>query len=134
MMDNAAIVKALVKGLERCDLCGCRSFAIIDEGLHSHHAQGSRLRCVECKEVYDLEERQARIAAALNIDKIAALVEALEPFKVMSGELFARNWNKEDVVVALDNPGDPHRLTFGDFLDLHATLAAFRGTEDGDAP
>lgn len=68
-----------------------------------------------------------RIAAALDVDKIVALVKALEPFKAMSGELFARNWNKDDVVIALDNPGDPRRLTFGDFLDLHAALAAFRG-------
>lgn len=34
--------------------------------------------------------------------------------------LFARNWNSSQVVVALDNPNDPHRLTAGDFFAIRA--------------
>jgi hypothetical protein len=51
------------------------------------------------------------------------LVEALKPFSEMAGELFARNWNDEDVVAVLDNPGDPHRITASDFFRARAVLA-----------
>jgi hypothetical protein len=67
------------------------------------------------------DDALARLAAAEG--RVAALTEALKPFKDMAGELFARNWNRSDVVIALDNPGEPHRLTFGDFLELNAALA-----------
>lgn len=81
---------------------------------------------MEQAEAWANEKERDRIAAALDVEKIAALVEALGPFKAMSAELFARNWNKDDVVIALDSPGDPHRLTFGYFLDLHTALTAFK--------
>lgn len=60
----------------------------------------------------------------------AALTEARTksaPFLDMAREMFARNWNRDSVAIALDNPDEPHRLTFGDFLDLHAALG-------GEAP
>jgi len=53
---------------------------------------------------------------------VEALRAALEPFSDMAGELFARNWNASDVVIALDNPGDPHRVTVGDFFAARRAL------------
>lgn len=50
---------------------------------------------------------------------IIALEEAekvIGPFSDMAGELFARNWNAGDVVLALDNPDDPHRVYAGDYF------------------
>jgi hypothetical protein len=89
-------------------------------------------RLVKTYETWKADEamfHRARIAASLDLGPVLALVEAVEPFRLMSGELFARNWNKDDVVIALDNPGDPHRLTFGDFLELHAALAAIKRSQ-----
>ncbi len=150
-MDRDAIVKALVKPLVWRDTKSTnqRHEAVIfeamyevcleDDGLEDDgwffwndgdEGYGPYNTLAAAQAAADADYR-ARIAAALHVEKIAALVEALEPFKAMSGELFARNWNKDDVVIALDNPRDPHRLTFGDFLELHARLAAFRGDATG---
>lgn len=61
-------------------------------------------------------------ANAAMTEREGVLRSACAPFKDMAGEMFARNWNRDQVAIALDNPGDPHRLMFGDFLDLHAAL------------
>lgn len=71
----------------------------------------------------DLPATDAQIAAH---PKVRALVEALRPFSDMCSEMFVRNWNRPDVAIALDGPEGLHRLTFGDFLDLHAALAAMK--------
>jgi hypothetical protein len=60
----------------------------------------------------------------------ATLREALEPFSDMAGELFARNWNASDVVIALDNPDDPHRLTAGDFFALRRARTQQHGAKE----
>jgi hypothetical protein len=52
------------------------------------------------------------------------LRHACEPFVAMAAELFARNWNRDQIVIALDNPDKPNRLTFSDFLELHAAFNA----------
>ena len=57
-------------------------------------------------------------------DRIEALEAALEPFSDMAGELFARHWDASRLVLALDNPDDPHRVTAGDFF---ATRRALQG-------
>ena len=54
--------------------------------------------------------------------EIDRLTKALKPFSDMTGELFARNREAADVVMALDNPNDMHRLTFQYFLDARAAL------------
>ncbi len=72
---------------------------------------------------------RATLASALDLDKIGRLVEALEPFKVMSAEMFARNWNQGDIAIQLGTAHSPHRLTFGDFLELHAALADLEGAK-----
>ena len=64
----------------------------------------------------------AETALAAMTEREGVLRSACAPFKDMAGEMFARNWNRDQVAIALDNPGDLHRLTFGDFLDLHAAL------------
>lgn len=72
-------------------------------------------------------DAQIEAAVAAERARLEPLRKAAEPFRLMSGELFARNWNASDVVLALDNPGEPHRLIFNDFLELHTTLAAIGG-------
>lgn len=67
----------------------------------------TELRCA-------LEAAEARVKALT--ERLAEMEAALEPFSDMAGELFARNWNTSDVVIALDNPCDPHRVTAGDFF------------------
>ena len=64
----------------------------------------------------------AETALAAMTEREGVLRSACAPFKDMAGEMFARNWNRDQVAIALDNPGDLHRLMFGDFLDLHAAL------------
>lgn len=54
--------------------------------------------------------------------EIGRLHALLEPFSGMAGELFARNWNRGDIVVALDNPGDLHRIYAADFFALRAAI------------
>jgi hypothetical protein len=65
----------------------------------------------------------ARDAFAALVAERDALRKALEPFSEMAGELFSRNWNNSDVVVALDNPDEPHRVTAGDFFAARAALS-----------
>ncbi|MEC5291561.1 MULTISPECIES: hypothetical protein [unclassified Aurantimonas] len=56
--------------------------------------------------------------------EIEGLRELARPFSDMAGELFARNWNGSAVVIALDNPGDSHRLKASDFFALRAAIRA----------
>lgn len=71
--------------------------------------------------------------AAAHIDaqdaKIKALVEALEPFSIIAGEMFARNWNTDQPpVIALDNPEGGNRVTVSDFFQARAALSAAKET------
>lgn len=56
--------------------------------------------------------------------EVERLRAALHPFSEMAGEMFARNWERGQVAFALDNPGEPHRLVFDDFLAARAALAS----------
>jgi len=55
---------------------------------------------------------------------VRALEAALAPFSRMAGELFARNKNEGDVLIAFDNPDDPHRITAGDFFNARRALTS----------
>lgn len=76
-------------------------------------------------DLYQQSEAE-REEAANRIEQLetdnARMLEALKPFSDMTGELFARNREAADVVMALDNPNDMHRLTFQDFLAATAAL------------
>jgi hypothetical protein len=48
------------------------------------------------------------------------LREVLEPFSRVAGELFARNWNRSDMLEI----GGVEVLTAGDFFDARAALSA----------
>lgn len=70
----------------------------------------------------DIEEVAASISNAVSAiqsdgERLDALTKALRPFSEMAGELFARNRHRGEVLIALDNPGDLHRITVGDFFD-----------------
>ncbi len=75
-------------------------------------------------EIERLTESHAELEAIGKrmIAEIDRLRAALKPFSEMAGELFARNWNNDGVVVALDNPGDSHRLTARDFFAARMAL------------
>ena len=57
-------------------------------------------------------------------DRIKALEDALRPFALVAGEMFARNWNRGDVAILLERDGEEVSLTFDDFLAARAALAA----------
>ena len=44
-------------------------------------------------------------------DRIKMLEDALRPFSIMAGELFARNWCSDDVVLSFEWEGQVTRLT-----------------------
>jgi hypothetical protein len=58
------------------------------------------------------------------------LERALEPFSVLAGELFARNYNRSDPVVTLTGQTDmgpaEMSLTFEAFLNARTTLTGAR--------
>ncbi|RKD69023.1 hypothetical protein [Rhizobium sp. WW_1] len=56
-------------------------------------------------------------------DLIEEVKRVLRPFNQMAGELFSRNWNASDLVLALDNPGQENRLTAGDIFAVRALLS-----------
>lgn len=62
-------------------------------------------------EVISLREREAR------------LVEALRPFSAMASEMFAANWNYDDVAIGFVTREGPLRLTFKEFCNAHTALA-----------
>jgi hypothetical protein len=68
------------------------------------------------------------IAAEAQIETLRA---ALEPFADMAGEMFARGWDASNVALALDNPGDHHRLTAGDFFAARAARAGSTPSAEG---
>lgn len=57
-------------------------------------------------------------------DRIKALEDALRPFSRVAGEMFARNWNRDDVAILFDGGCEEIRLTFADFLSARAAIAA----------
>lgn len=65
----------------------------------------------------------ARILAALEPDPaMARMREALRPFSIMAGAMFARNWNKDGVAISFVTENGPVRLTFADFLAARTAL------------
>jgi len=65
-----------------------------------------------------IKAAEARATAAE--ERLKEAVRVIAPFSDMAGEMFARNWNASDLVIALDNPDDPHRLRVGDFFEIRA--------------
>lgn len=153
MMDNAAIVKALVKGLNWEDvdeICTRRKapalgghYSVVEFDANTAEAHfsvnidlgglafvfilepdplgGRRPKSfptLAAAQAAAEQDYRARIAAALHIDKIAALVEA-----GVAAEVQLRECG-----VKMVGPGASA------LADLRDALAAFRGTEDGAAP
>ena len=56
-------------------------------------------------------------------DLIEEVKRVLGPFNQMAGELFSRNWNASDLVLALDNQEQENRLTAGDLFAVRALLS-----------
>ncbi|MBN8950875.1 hypothetical protein [Rhizobium sp. 60-20] len=80
-------------------------------------ADGFRSGSVKLIAQVILSERQR------TADLIEEVKRVLEPFNQMAGELFSRNWNASDLVLALDNPGQENRLTAGDIFAVRALLS-----------
>ena len=89
--------------------------------IHKANAKAQR-QIASTIRALQTERDAAETALAAMTEREGVLRSACAPFKDMAGEMFARNWNRDQVAIALDNPGDLHRLTFGDFIDLHAAL------------
>ena len=89
--------------------------------IHKANAKAQR-QIASTIRALQTEREAAETALAAMTEREGVLRSACAPFKDMAGEMFARNWNRDQVAIALDNPGDLHRLMFGDFLDLHAAL------------
>ena len=119
--------------LAQCCMCGKTGLSTAEDGGPECELHDGRWVCSsECWDtavsIIDRPiPRPAETALAAMAEREGVLRSACAPFKDMAGEMFARNWNRDQVAIALDNPGDLHRLTFGDFLDLHA---AIKGTSD----
>jgi prophage DNA circulation protein len=73
-------------------------------------------------QVKELTDRATTAEAAL-----AKARKVIEPFSDMAGELFARNWNNSDVVIAFNTPNNPRRITFKDFCNARQWLQANKG-------
>lgn len=72
-----------------------------------------------CNQETTTRKAEQRAARA---DKLA---EALKPFSEIAGEFFARNYNKPDVVLKIEDPhGDRYVITAGDLFQARAALAA----------
>lgn len=69
------------------------------------------------------EQAQANYRLAISAPELLA---AMEPFSAMAGELFARGYNDNDVVMA-PFPDAPIRLTFADFRRLRVAIAKAEG-------
>ena len=69
-----------------------------------------------------VDKAEAWDAIAAKNAEIERLRLALKPFSDMAGELFARNWNTDQIVTVLDNPDDPHRVTAGDYFRARLAL------------
>lgn len=79
---------------------------------------GTEAKVDELHEKLEDAEAEAKALRA----RVADLEAALKPFSDIAGEMFARNWNKEQIVLALDTPERVNRLTFDDFLAARAAL------------
>lgn len=115
--------------LAQCCMCGKTDLSTAEDGGPECELHDGRWVCSsECWDIAVsiidrlLVSRPAETALAAMAEREGVLRSACAPFKDMAGEMFARNWNRDQVAIALDNPGDLHRLTFGDFLDLHAAI------------
>jgi hypothetical protein len=73
----------------------------------------------------DTMNDMASLAVALKAAEAErdALRKALKPFSRVAGEMFARNWNAKQIVVALDTPEDSHRVTACDFFRARTLLS-----------
>lgn len=54
--------------------------------------------------------------------RVAELETALHPFSKTAGEMFSRNWEKDDVALKFVTKGKAFIVTFSDFLNAHAAL------------
>lgn len=70
----------------------------------------------------------------MTTERIKALEDALRPFSRVAGEMFARNWNRDDVAILFDGECEEIRLIFADFLSAHAALAASQPAPDCHQP
>lgn len=55
-------------------------------------------------------------------ERVAKLETALHPFSKTAGEMFSRNWEKDDVALKFVTKGKAFIVTFSDFLNAHAAL------------
>lgn len=106
------------------------SDAIVEAACEKFAEFGIDFRCPWQCDLDDAEQERyealrAVLATALSSQEaeIAELRKALKPFANMAGEMLKRGWTVGQLVIALDNPDDPHRVMAGDFFAARAALA-----------
>lgn len=69
------------------------------------------------------EEALSPLAAMAAKDaRIRELEKALLPFSEMAGELFAKNWNNDEIAMSVNRDGKCSKLLASAFFDARAVL------------
>lgn len=120
-------------GLLPCPFCGGEADLSFEHS--TNHPSWFKVTCLTCgcRTMSNTNHREKVISAwnrraALSPETLARLAlvdrmaEALRPFSDMAGELFARNYNREDQVLGFEFDGQRVTLKFADFLAARAIL------------
>lgn len=122
----AAIERAMVIAGENESRLRLEAFAGRDAHfsiVHEKNAEIERLREAAKGQLVVVNAAKAAIeeTAALRA-RVAELEAGLKPFSDIAGEMFARNWNDDRIVIALDNPDKSNRVRFSDFRRARTLL------------
>ena len=75
--------------------------------------------------IRDANPCEAELAPSLAAALLVA-ENALRPFSEMAGEMFAANWNDDEVAISFVTKDGPMRITFKEFREAHAARAALK--------
>ena len=82
-------------------------------------ADARRIACVPELEAYYLTHATQDAAKDA---RIRELEKALLPFSEMAGELFAKNWNNDEIAMSVNRDGKCSKLLASAFFDARAVL------------
>jgi hypothetical protein len=95
----------------------------IEKTLNDCAAQAAEIEAFKAAQSYTYigKDGKPRLARDME-DEIDRLREALMPFSIMAGLMFARNWNDDSAAISFVTPDGPIRLTFKEFREARAAL------------
>ncbi len=96
---------------------------ILTEAANTIAAQAAEIEAFKAAQSYTYigKDGKPRLARDME-DEIDRLREALMPFSIMAGLMFARNWNDDSAAISFVTPDGPIRLTFKEFREARAAL------------